>query len=675
MAAEVICLLLTEHLPVFKIQREKVRLMTAKATTDLYPTPDLIRRNFVDPAFVDLRRELEAIDLEERRRFLNDDVDLKGYADDLSQVAQLVEQMVFLHLGTGRDDAAQLAIDGVEKLMAFSKWDYFLEGGRIPVGVMRAPQGNLAVSLVLEYLGERLPSATRIRWIRTMAAKGTELCYNALQGMRYPDQVEGWSIDPDSTYFETRPEHRELDLSNWPRIFNRNNLRAVPTNGLMTGAVTYLRVFGPDDDTTRWLEQARNSFNTLGSLYAADGSYDEGVSYSGYTSTQMADLVRHFEWMDGTDHFDCVNWKGNATYLQEMTAPTQEKPARIVSFSDGPVAPKPGVSMWVARRLQDPVVQWYALNRTEPAEVRALLRYDPDLHPREPVAGPSLYRTDFDWIVARGGYRVDDLVCALRSGPPSNHEHADRNALFLKCWGEILLPDPAPVPYSVGQESWPMRFTSAHNAILIDGKGHQYIDGSEGTNASEAHAHLVQVAETDSRMQWSSDATQAYQMVNSDVAAVVRTVLVLPRVPLVVVADKVSKQKLPSTIQTRFLVWNEDGQAVAETGAGSFSIHRPAARLEALVLSENPSTVATRTLDVEEEKARAFPVIEVSSAASLNPHLVTVLLPVQSGHETPGIESRVIARSRYEIVMDAESGRVVIRIDLAGPVPVIEVDA
>lgn len=646
--------------------------MTPKPTTDLFPHPDLIRRNFTEPVFADLRRELETMDLEERRRFLEVDINLKGYADDLSQVTVLVEQMVFLHLGTGRNDAAQLAVDGIEKLMEFSKWDYFLEGESMPIGIMRAPQGNLAVALGCEYLGDRLTSETRIRWMRAMAAKGIELCFNALQGMRYPDQVEGWSVDPDSTYFETRPEHRSFDRSNWPRIFNRNNLRAVPTNGLVTGAIAYLREFGPDTHTERWLEQARNSFSSLGSLYASDGSYDEGVSYSGYTSTQMADLIRHFEWLDGASHFECVNWKGNAVFLQEMTAPTLDRPSRVVSFSDGPLAPRPAVSMWVARRLRDPAIQWYALNRTEPAEVRALLHYDPDLVAREPAAGPSLYRTEFEWIVARSGYRTDDLVCALRSGPPSNHEHADRNSLFLKCWGEVLLPDPAPVSYAFREKSWPMRFTSAHNAILIDGEGHQYVDGLEGTNASQAHAHLVRVREVEGQMQWSSDATQAYQLINPDVASVVRTVLVAPRYPFVLVADKVSKNMTASSIQARFLARNTDGQATIETGIGAFCIDRPAARLEARVFSDLGCSIDTRSLDVDEEKARAFPLVEVSSAESLSPHLVTLLLPMEAGHETPEVESRIEAGPRYVITIGSSPDRVELTVDMTGPVPMAE---
>jgi len=35
----------------------------------------------------------------------------------------------------------------------------------------------------------------------------------------------------------------------------------------------------------------------------------------------------------------------------------------------------------------------------------------------------------------------------------------------------------------------------SNNTILIDGQGHPYIDGSEGTNASEASAEIVRKGE------------------------------------------------------------------------------------------------------------------------------------------------------------------------------------
>jgi hypothetical protein len=542
----------------------------------------------------------------------------------------------------------------------------------VPIGIMRAPQAILAVSLACEYLDDRLTADTRSRWIRAMGTKGIEPCYSALQGMRYPDQVEGWDIDPESTYFKTRPEHRAFDRSNWPRIFSRNNLRAVPTNGLMTGLVTYRRVLGADRNTDRWLEQARHSFATLGALYAPDGAYDEGVSYSGYTSTQMADLIRHFEWMDGARHFECVNWRGNAVFLLEMSAPTSAQPTGIVSFSDGPTPPPPAVSMWVAHRLQDCCIQWYAVNRTSPPEVRALMRFDPVLKLKEPAQGLSLYQTDFDWIVGRSGYQADDLVCAMRSGPPSNHEHADRNSLFLKCWGEVLLPDPAPVAYSFLEPSWPMRFTSAHNAILIDGEGHQYVDGLEGTNASSAHAHVIDTRRKGRRMQWSSDATRAYQLVNADVRSVVRTVVVNLDTPLIVVADKVVKKTAPSSIQARFLVSNEDGKATFAISRHCFQIRRPEARLEALAFTSGGVSIRNCVLDVGEEKSRAHPVIEVSTGQSLAPYLISILLPVRSGKAAPVIAARIEDTGRHSFAVTSDTGRAVFTADLNGSEPLVE---
>lgn len=637
----------------------------------LYPDPEIVRSNYGDPVFAGLRAELAAIDMGERRDFLENRVNLRDYSVDLRDVTQLAESMVFLHLGSGSVDAANLALQAIEKLMEYSKWDYILEGGRVPIGVMRAQNANLAVSLVCEYLYERIPHETRMRWIRGMAPKGIELCYNSLRSMRHLDEVEGWSFDPESTYFDRFPEHRGYSLTEWPRLFQANNLRAVTTNGLFTGTVTYLREFGSDDNTERWLEQARHSFSTLGGLYASDGSYEEGVSYSGYTSVQIVDLIRHFEWLDDASRFDCVNWKGNAEFLLGMSAPTADNPACIVTFSDGPVAPTPAVSMWVAGRLRNPVIQWYALNRTSPAEPRALLAYEPSLEAEQPEQGPSLVHTPFDWIVARSGHQAEDLVCAMRSGPPSNHEHADRNSFVLKCFGELLLPDPAPSPYSYLDPSWAMRFTAAHNAVLIDGQGHQYVDGHDGTNASKARAQLTEITETSEFVRWTSDATQAYQLVTPDAFSVVRTLFVVSAFPLVVVADKVTKTSQNSTVQARFFGFNADGRAVLSPFERGFTITRPNARLEALVYSDGELSVGTGRLPIAAEKAQAFPYIEVSAAESLEPGLVTLLMPVQVDRDTPSVESKAVRPQSFEFAVSSDHGAISFAVDLAGRVPQI----
>jgi len=602
-----------------------------------YPSPEKIKQNFQDPVFEKIRKELEATDFAKKQHFLRNEVCLRDYSIDLRSVTVLAESMTIYYVATGIREAGELAVEAIEKLMEYTKWDYLLEGGNIPIGVMRAQNANLAVSLACEYLGQIVDTKTRRRWIKSMVSRGIELCFYSLNSMRYLDQVKGWSFDPESTYLERCPEHKAMKLDQWPRLFQANNLRAVTTNGLLTGTICYLREFGETEDTIRWMEQAQHSFATLGELYSKDGSYEEGVSYSGYTSIQMIDMVIHLNWLTGKEHLDCVDWKGNAHFLLEMAAPTTANPANIVTFSDGPLAPPPAVSMWVAAKLKDPEIQWYALNRTEPPELRAILHYDSTLTPKEPYAPAHLFKTPFDWIVAKTGHTPDDLVCAMRSGPPSNHEHADRNSIVLKCFGELLLPDPHPTPYSTLNPSWSMRHTSGHNAVLIDGAGHQYVDGSDGTNASEAEAHLLDLVEEEKFISWSSDATQAYNLVLQDVSSVVRSVLILSDIPIVLIADKVLKETTPSTIQARFFAFNKDEQAKRTAASNSFLIQRPTAMLTGQLFSPQGTSTQKGELPIEEAMAKAFPFIQASTTEpSLSPSLLTLLLPTNN-KQTPVI--------------------------------------
>lgn len=638
-------------------------------SASLYPSPQKIQQNFRDPVFNSVRSNFECTDFERKRRFLRDEVCLRDFDIDLRAVVQMAESMTLYYVATGLTEAGELAVDAIEKLMAYAKWDYFLEDGHIPIGICRAQNANLAVSLACEYLSEIIDPGARKRWIRNMAPKGIELCFNALNSMRSLDQVKGWSFDPESTYLERCPEYGEFELDQWPRLFKANNLRAVTTNGLLTGAVCYLREFGESNDTARWLEQAEHSFATLGDLYALDGSYEEGVSYAGYTSIQMVDMMIHFEWLTGRDHLNCVDWKGNSHYLREMSAPVAADPTNVIIFGDTLLAPTPAPSMWLAARLNDPEIQWYALNQTQAPDDRSLLHYDASLAAEQPPSQPSLFKTPFDWIVARTGHAAEDLVCAMRSGPPSNHEHADRNSVFLKCFGELLLPDPFPAPYSPLNPSWSMRHTSGHNAVLIDGQGHQYVDGSDGTCDSEAKAHLFAITEEEHFISWSSDATLAYSLVLPDVSSVVRSLLIVPEIPLVVIADVVCKKTIPSTLQARFFALNTDDQAGLTTSDGSFAIRRPMAMLSGHLFSPQPVTTQKRGLPIGKAMAKAFPFIEAATTEpSLNPALLTLLLPSNSRQIPVTIETTTTG-SIFGIHLSQGKATYEVKADLSDRIP------
>ena len=196
-----------------------------------------------------------------------------------------------------------------------------------------------------------------------------------------------------------------------------------------------------------------------------------------------------------------------------------------------------------------------------------------------PLDRPHLWHSDLDWIVGRTGFGLDDLMVAMRSGPPYNHEHADRNSIIVNCFGERLVADPMRPPYSFADPAWVMRLTSGHSAVLIDGEGHQYVDGREGTNSSQAHARIVRSGERATHLFWTSDATQAYQLLMPDVRSVTRTVVMLTTIPAVVVVDKVIKTSTPSRIQARFFGHNNDGNCSIVAEESGFTIVRPTALL------------------------------------------------------------------------------------------------
>ncbi|MDH3252907.1 MAG: heparinase II/III-family protein, partial [Ignavibacteria bacterium] len=422
-------------------------------------------------------------------------------------------------------------------------------------------------------------------------------------GMRYPESVVGWGFDTASTYLKHRPADRGLDLSRWPIILNTINLKAVPASALAMSALVYRRYIGENDDTRRWLEQAMYSVSTFRNIYAPDGSYNEGVSYANYTTLHLVQAVTALKRTGVADMGDLLNWPGYLRYLREMTSSTIKDPTNIVNFSDAGDGASAAVPFWVASNTFDGQAQWVGQTLAHNRDVWSLLWYDPAIMPEPPVPGPFLWHSDLDWMVGRTGYGIDDLVVAMRSGEPFNHEHADRNSIILKCFGETLVADPKRPPYNFKDPAWMMRLTAGHSAVLIDGKGHQYVDGTEGTNSSQARAQVVRSGERKGYMFWTSDATPAYQLVQPDVSSITRTVVMLYDVPAVLVLDKVMKKSEPSTVQARFFCYNNDGDGRITADATGFTIVRPAAQLRGITVSNGDVASSTATLPIPDKQA------------------------------------------------------------------------
>ena len=223
------------------------------------------------------------------------------------------------------------------------------------------------------------------------------------------------------------------------------------------------------------------------------------------------------------DERSLINFPGTVRHALQMSMPTVGKPGDCVNFGDASVVGDTSVAAWVARKTRDGIAQYVA---TEVGEVRnhyGIIWFDPSVAPVKP--GPKLCDVRFanDWVVSRTGWDLQSSVVAMRSGLPANHEHADRNSVVFKAYGERLLHDPFKAAYSYTMAHWRLRLTESHTAVLIDGKGHQYHDGKEGTNSSWAQASIIDYRADASHMVVTSDATEAYKLVEPDVRQVHRT--------------------------------------------------------------------------------------------------------------------------------------------------------
>ena len=233
--------------------------------------------------------------------------------------------------------------------------------------------------------------------------------------------------------------------------------------------------------------------------------------------------------------------------------------------------------------------------------------------------------------------------------------------------GEQLITDPYRPGYSRTDPTWVMRGTVGHSGILIDGKGHQYVDGSEGTNASKALARLVRFGEREGYHFWSSDATQAYQLVLPDVHLVMRTVLVLYNEPAVILIDKVVKSELPSTIQARFFGYNSDDQGHIQALDQGLYITRPHAHLLVSSFSLRGIRPVVDHLPLPNDIAQKYPFGDISTRQpSDHAFLISGLFPVAPGSSPPTVSINEKETGQYQVQF---GGRQLALIKDAGNVP------
>ncbi len=572
-----------------------------------------IRENARLSNFKEFWNSLVNADLAADKKFLVEELDIHNHVAHLLRANEILKRSAFVALIDENRQHEELATLTIEKILSFNEWDYFLEGGTETIGLQRAPETTLAMSFAYDWLYERISSSTRSAILDAIAKKGCPPCYLTLYGMKYPDRVKGWGFNPTSTY------KLRFDLSRWPIILDKTNLKMIPIAGLTIGSVL---LYDHHPDAPKWLDLARESLENFASLYGKDGSYLEGISYWYYTTQHYAMAIDVLKRLRGVDLRKLINFRGTMRFALQMGMPSRNYPDDVVNFSDAAASPDASVGFWVAREFKDGLAQHTAELYGAKRNLFALIWNEPSVKASLPSVDLKDVKFEDDWIVSRSGWGVDDTVVGMRSGGPANHEHADRNSVIVKAYGERLLHDPYGAAYSYTEKHWILRLTEAHTAVLVDGKGHQYHDGREGTNPSKAQAHVVQYNPGEKLSVFTSDATPAYRLVNEDVRKVQRTI-VFVKPDVVLFIDEFEKENSPSTFQVRFQAFNVDGLANLVIGIDgqSFEIRRPFALLSAKVAGDCPVQVAQGKLDVPEDKG-IFPYIEVATQPSKTATLV-----------------------------------------------------
>lgn len=575
-----------------------------------------IRRNCTSGSLADSYRAWVDLDPETAAEEVTRVLDTGNLLSDFSVTLRTMQKASLAYLVEDDATMGELAELGIDTILQLPKWDYFLEGGTQVFGLQRAPLANLSLLFTLEVLRKDLPAMKIDRVLEAVAEKGCLPCYRALWGMEHPEQVEGWSMDR---------QHRsryEIDMSRWPEILDKTNLKAVPVMGLGLGALV---LKGRDSRSDQWLELAVHSAREVLDMLKDDGSYHEGISYADYTFRSLfAFLEAHYRLRGDVDWVDLANFTGFSEYLLAMQMGTRDSgDPDIANFSDAKNSFHKGVAFWLANHTGDPLAQYAGEHFSYDTHLEDFLWYR-----RENPAGPppeSLknFRSDLDWIFCRTGWEQDDAMLAFRGGDPANHEHADRNSFIYKYRGERLLTDPFGAAYDWRQEGWVLRLTEAHNAILIDGEGHQYHRGTEGTNASHSRAKTLRYVDRGDTVWWCSDATQAYRLVNPNVQMVQRSLLFM-KPDIIILFDRVKKATTPSRVSARFHPDNRDGSAEISTGTGQFTIRRPNARLSGFVTGNESLNITPGQFDLPEEMG-TFPYIAVSSGPAMDVAIVSVL--------------------------------------------------
>lgn len=606
-------------------------------TNLFFDTSDLskIKENINLSLFKNYYASLVNIDFEKEKKFITE-VDLNNHVGHLAELSKKIIRSSFVGLVEDNKEHVEIAKLSVKKTLEFNEWDYFYEDiTNKPIGLQRGPETTIAMCLAYDWLKEKLSDKEKDDIINGIVEKGVPTCYNSLYYMRHPEKSKRWYVLPHSKI------KFEANTTRWPYFLNRTNLKFIPVAGLTIASVL---LHGKNPHARKWLELSRWGVETTAKVFYKDGSYDENVGYWDYSIRHIIMAIELLKRNLNIDYSSALNFRGSIKFGLAMMSPFKNYKGAVINFGDCGFNYSFSTGFWVAKEFKDELSQHAAEVSDGNREIFSLVYYNKDIKAKLPEKKDLDIKFDLGWIVSRTGWSENDSVLAFRSGEPANHEHADRNSFIFQAFGDRLLHDPMGAAYLASEKHWLLRLTEAHNAVLIDGKGHFFHDGSEGTNMTTAKAKILHYKAKYGVTEIVSDATQPYQLSDKDVKKVRRSLFFF-KPDIILLVDEVEKKETASTIQARFHPFNQDDKAqVLVNEPVGFEISRPYAKLYGKVFSSQGASVAASRLDIPEEEIKysanvglrkqKFPFVEISTVNSAKKMFLLTVLSAQKSEIT-----------------------------------------
>ena len=587
-----------------------------------------IRESLKQPVFASYWKSSKGADLAADRRFLTSEIDLKNRVRDLAMAANIAYRSAFVHLIEPSEEHRALGELAIATALKFNRWDWILEDGVHTVGVMRGPTVGVLLGCALDWFGDDLDPKLHDAVIARLGDEVGPSSYRAVDGELGAVPMPSWSMDLESTGLIVN------DVSNWPKVLADTNLQIIATSGLMIAS----SLCPNHPDAGKWRDLGLRSLREFIAKQPADGSFAEGSAYWGFTYNYFClclELLRRFH---AIDERGIADFPAMSRYFLRSTMPTAEDARDCLTIGDCSHSGSVIALAWIAREFHDSTAQHLLLRpgmaQNEATLFWAAIWFDPTVSTNYAADISKDYSLAPGLVVSRSGWTNRDTVLSLRSGEPCNHEHADRNSVLFSAYGERLFNDPIRASYNPDLPGWLLRQTEAHTSVLINGGGHIYHQGEEGTNKSLAYAHVIAHQVGLDWMTTTSDVTEAYRLAGHPVNRVTRT-LVLLKPDVLAVFDAVDLEA-PSTVEVRFQAFNRDGKGDVVAENQGFRIKRPHAGLVAVVGGVQPLAVRADKLDLPADMP-VYPYAEVSSAAADSHRVLTVCAAHPTGESPASI--------------------------------------